>query len=108
MRKISLLPNSQKPREKILKYGSAVLTLEELLAVILVTGTKLNPVSKISGKIYKLLQKSAHLNKESLTALKLGSSKTAQILAILELAKRLNKNEIVNVISADQVFALSL
>lgn len=105
MRKISLLPDSQRPREKILKYGPDILTIEELLAVILITGNRSNPVSKISGKISKLLQKSIELNKESLESLRLGPSKTAQVLALLELTKRLKSSEVISFTSAEQVFA---
>lgn len=38
--KIRDLPGDDKPREKLLALGPSALTVQELLAVILVTGTK--------------------------------------------------------------------
>ena len=38
--KLRDLPANEKPREKMIKYGSAALTLAELFAVILNVGTK--------------------------------------------------------------------
>ena len=34
------LPSEEKPREKLLEFGPGALTIDELLAVILITGTK--------------------------------------------------------------------
>lgn len=107
MKRIQLLAPSSRPREKILKSGAEILTTEELLAVILITGVKNNPVSKLSGKIAKLLQKSPGLNKESLLSLKIGPSKTAQILAVLELSKRLTLDPVISITSANQIYAQS-
>lgn len=106
MKRIKLLSPSSRPREKILKSGAQALTTEELLAVVLITGIKKNPINKLAKSIAKSIQ-SSKVNKQALLNLGLGQSKTAQILAILELAKRLSNTEKINIISAEQVFALS-
>ena len=38
--KIRDLPAEEKPREKLVKYGSSVLSASELLAIVLGVGTK--------------------------------------------------------------------
>ncbi|HTK03704.1 MAG TPA: DNA repair protein RadC [Alphaproteobacteria bacterium] len=102
--KLTSLPLSLRPREKLLKSGSEILTLEELIAVILVTGTKKEGVFKLAKKIAKLLP----TGKEKLLNLGLGKSKTSQILACVELGKRLlEQNKTVTITSGEQVFALS-
>lgn len=89
MKRIKSLPPSLRPREKLLKYGVQALTLEELISVILVTGTKTFSVSKISTQIGQKLSKKNLLSKEILLNMKLGPSKTAQLLAVIEVAQRL-------------------
>ncbi len=105
MKRIQSIAPALRPREKILKVGAEGLTTEELLAVILVTGTKITSVSKLATKIAKL--NGANITKDSLLGLGLGPSKIAQILAALELGKRFNKEGVVTLISAEQVFAHS-
>ena len=39
--KIRDLPLEEKPREKLIKYGPSVLSMNELLAVVLSVGTKI-------------------------------------------------------------------
>lgn len=105
MRRIQSLPLSLRPREKILKQGAAALSLEELLCVILVTGTKNNSVSKLATNIAKLAAKATPTSKELLAKLGLGPSKVAQVLAALELGKRLDNDAVVTLASPTQVFA---
>lgn len=107
MRRIKSLPLSLRPREKLLKYGAEALTVEELFSVILITGTKNAPVSQLVNKVTKLLKKDA-LSKNSLHLSGFGPTKIAQIVAVLELSKRLHiKNQTVTITKAAQVFALS-
>lgn len=108
MKRIQSLPISFRPREKILKVGAESLSVEELLSVVLITGSKLNPVSKLATEISKLITKSKPIKKESLQTLGLGPSKIAQILAAIELGCRLSQEkENINFTSAEQVFAHS-
>ena len=45
------LPNNEKPRERLLKYGPDNLSNEDLLAIILRTGTKNQNVKNLSNLI---------------------------------------------------------
>lgn len=106
MRKIKSLPINLRPRERLMKYGADILNLEELLAVILITGNKLLPLSQISTKISNIIKKNNN-PKDELLKLKIGQSKTAQILATLEIGKRLFSQNIITIKSDKQVFGLS-
>jgi DNA repair protein RadC len=106
VKRIKLLPVSFRPRERLIKYGPEVLNLEELLAVILVTGNRILPLSKITFKISRLIQK-GNCAKEDLSKINIGESKTAQVLATIELGKRLFNDNIITINSAKQIFGLS-
>lgn len=106
MRRIQTLPRFLRPREKILKRGAKALTTAELLAVVFVTGTKNHPVLDLSNKIAR------HLDRNKPTAelahkLNLGPSKRAQLLAVVELAARLNNTTPVRLTSPQDIFAHS-
>lgn len=102
MRKIKSLPLFLRPREKLLKYGAGALTTEELLSVILVTGTRSVSVSKLAKKINQALKK-----KIDLTNLGIGKSKLAQILASLELSDRFKLKKLAKITTAEQIYAQS-
>ncbi len=51
--KIKELPEEGKPREKLLKYGPGALSLQELMAIILGTGTIKEDVLEMSGRVLK-------------------------------------------------------
>lgn len=51
--KIRDLPDDEKPREKLLKHGLGALSVSELLAVVLNTGTKKEGVLEMSERIIK-------------------------------------------------------
>ena len=51
--KLRDLPNTDKPREKLLAYGPSKLSTKELLAVVLVNGTQKEDVFAISERILK-------------------------------------------------------
>lgn len=86
-------PDDLKPREKLLKHDSEVLTEEELIALILGSGTKEADVFSIAKEILnigweRLSQMSV---KEIQSNVKgIGLAKACQIKAIIELAKRIN------------------
>ncbi len=107
MKNIRSLPPSLRPREKLLKRGAQALTTEELICVLLVTGTKKHSVSNFSEKIAKLLIKPDGITRENLSLLRAGPTKNAQILAILELTRRLQNRSDVKFTSPEQVFANS-
>lgn len=89
-RKISEIPEADRPREKMQRKGAAALSDFELLEVIIGSGTVGADVGYIARRIQKLLQKgTVALNYQSLTEVKGVSMATAsKILASLELTRR--------------------
>lgn len=90
--KIKDLPQNERPREKLLRYGPEVLSNSELLAIILRTGSKdenilhlCNRLIAEIGGVDGLLTSSLH----DFVKLKgIGSAKAAQLLALGEISKR--------------------
>lgn len=87
------LPYDDRPREKLMEYGSEVLTNSELLALILSNGTK-NKSAVDLGK--ELIQESDGLEKlsdfsiERLSQINgIGIAKATKIIAVFEIARRL-------------------
>ena len=93
---INRWPESERPREKLIKYGSEYLTNSELLAIILRTGINNKKGSRSALDISKsLLSEYKNLNEllgasaAELTSIKgIGTAKACQIIAALELGKR--------------------
>ncbi len=91
-KKIKELPEDLLPREKALKLGIDKLSDGELLALTLGSGTKGINVIGLADKIIKTFgyEGLKKVSIEDLTKIKgIGTSKALQILAIVELAKRL-------------------
>jgi len=98
--KMKELPISERPYEKLETYGAETLTNSELLAIIIKTGTKEDTAVSLAQKILKL---NDGTNKEDLSFLQdisiidfmkikgIGKVKAIQLLAVCELAKRMNK-----------------
>jgi len=87
------LPEDLKPREKMLRVGADSLTEEELLAIILGSGTRERDVLSLSAEIVRVgWQKLSRMTiGEMMKSFKgIGEAKACQIKAILELAKRIN------------------
>lgn len=91
MVKIKDLPERDRPREKMIKYGPDKLTDEELLALVLGSGTRGVNVRTLAGRILrKNKEKLDSLTFEDLKNEKgLGKAKATQVIAVLELGKRL-------------------
>ncbi|WP_373898948.1 DNA repair protein RadC [Haloimpatiens sp. FM7315] len=90
--KIMDLPKNERPRERLLRYGTEVLSNSELLAVILRTGTASQNILSLSSRI---LESSGGLNglldmtAEDYMSLKgIGKAKAAQLLALTEIFRR--------------------
>jgi DNA repair protein RadC len=90
MVRIQNMPLADRPREKLQRYGPAMLSDFELLEVIIGTGTAGADVGAIARRVQKLLLKGPDtIHYESLTAIKGISIATAsKIMASIELAKR--------------------
>jgi DNA repair protein RadC len=107
MRRIQSLPPFLRPREKLLSRGPEALTTPELFSVLLITGIRGASIIDLSKKIAKVIE-NHHSSRKHIDSLKLGNSKTAQVLALLELTKRLNHNtSSIKLTSASDVFAQS-
>ncbi len=89
------LPPEARPRERLLKGGPEALTIPELLAIILRTGTKDKSVLDLAGELAGTSHKLREITKpeyrdELLKVRGLGPAKAAMILAALELGKRIS------------------
>lgn len=90
--KLRDLPDDEKPRERLIKYGPGVLRASELLAVVLNTGTKKEEIYAMTNRILREYgEKSiAHEINASRLATELGipTTKACQIVACFELGRR--------------------
>lgn len=82
----------ERPRERLIKYGSHNLSNEELLSIILKTGTKNSSVKTLANLILKEIDSISSLKDmtiNKLTNIKgIGKVKAVEVLASLELGKR--------------------
>jgi DNA repair protein RadC len=87
------LPVGDRPRERLQYYGSAALSLAELLAIILRTGTKDENVIRLAQRLlseYGGLAELAQAPFSDLVAIKgVGQAKATQLKAAFELGRRL-------------------
>ena len=93
---IKELPEDERPREKLLKYGADKLSDTELLAILLRTGTKgksaidmADEILKSAGGTFKGL---AGKDTEDITKmLGVKNAKVATVAAALEISRRVSK-----------------
>lgn len=91
--KIKDIPIAERPRERLRTYGASSLSNEELLAILLQTGTKMQSAKDVSlsllaclGDIHQL----ASVSFEMLVQMKgIGEAKAVLLLASFELGKRI-------------------
>ena len=95
---IKQYPEELRPREKLLQYGPEALSDQELLAILLRTGTKDRSALELahelllSGGFVNLTQ----ISMEELKSFKgMGLAKSAQIKAALEIGRRLARQKMV-------------
>ncbi len=90
------IPVEERPRERLVMYGASTLSNEELLMIILKTGTKQKSVKELATELLITsggIQNLKNLKFPQLTKIKgIGKVKAIEIEAIIELAKRINKN----------------
>lgn len=86
-------PHGERPRERLQYYGAAALSNAELLAILLRVGSPGENVVALSTRLLKEFGGLAGLAKASFTELAgmkgIGTAKTAQLKAALELGRRL-------------------
>lgn len=87
------VPEDERPRERVLKEGASVCSNQELIAIVLRSGTKQESVLQLSQRVLHHFQGLRMLNGASideLTSIKgIGTTKAVQILATIELGKRI-------------------
>jgi len=90
------LPMEERPRERLIEYGAKALSNAELLGIILRTGAKHQSVLNLAKSILKQTDGIKHLNEISINELTeiagVGPSKAVQIIASIELGKRVSQS----------------
>ena len=99
--KIKDLPKIDLPRERLQKYGVSKLSDFELLAILLGSGIKGLNVLQLSKRVLQIISKISKdkITLDDLLKIKgLGKAKASQILAIIELSRRLgvDKSEVLS------------
>lgn len=101
--KLKELPKTELPRERLVNVGESKLTNEELLSIILRTGSKNNSVKDVSNNILSSISNINELNDitlEELSKIKgVGLVKAISIKASIELGKRVSNVNIVNMMT---------
>lgn len=90
--RIKDLPEEEKPREKLIKYGPSVLSAPELMAVVLNVGTKKEEIMAMTSRILKEYGEKSIINQTNPKTLekelKIPIVKACQIIASFELGRR--------------------
>lgn len=98
--KIKELPEEEKPREKAILRGVENLTIPELIAIIIKTGSKEESAKDLGVRLYNELgcvEGLRNLRLSNLTRLKgIGKTKAISLMAAIELGKRINVNNIIS------------
>jgi len=111
MPKINDIQKIDRPREKLAKYGPSKLSNTELLAILLRSGGRNCNAIQLARKILKKFpeQTLVNANISDLSDIKdIGPAKACEIVAFIELGKRILKNKTAQLIlSAKDVWKLS-
>ena len=112
-RSVRELPISERPREKLGLLGPSSLANAELLAIILDTGTKGEPVLQLAERLLREHEGFAGLMTLDVADLArvhgLGPAKASKLKAVMEIARRviaLNPNERPRIATPEDVFNL--
>lgn len=89
------VPKDERPRERLLRFGASRLSNQELLAILLGTGTKSESVMALAHRLlvhFEGLNLLQDATIEELTAIKgIGKAKGVVVLAATELGKRMHR-----------------
>ena len=89
------IPREERPRERLIQYGESHLSNQELLAILLGSGTKKETVMELSNRLlmnFEGLKLLSEATIEELTSIKgIGLAKGVTLLAALELGKRIQQ-----------------
>ena len=104
--KIKDLQQEYKPRERLKSYGADRLTNRELLAIIINSGSKQFSSIDCANQVLKLvnqLRDLRHLTLPELLSVNgIGEKKALTILAVIELAKRMHSNTVLDKIEINE------
>jgi DNA repair protein RadC len=88
---------SDRPRERLLRQGASSLSNQELIAILLRTGTKQESVLHLANSVlnyFEQIQELKNASIEEITAVKgIGQAKAVQLLAAVELGNRLSQQK---------------
>lgn len=100
------LPSQERPRERLARYGSDVLSTIELLAILLSSGTQNRSVLQLSADLLARFGSLQALSEASLEELKemkgIGSAKAVQLKAAFGLWKRLEEKNPGTILNAPE------
>lgn len=89
------IPESDRPRERLMEKGAETLSNEELLAIIFKTGTKGKSAKELASIILSRVGNIKKLNDLNFDYLRkingIGMTKACNLLAAIELGKRINR-----------------
>lgn len=87
-----------RPRERLIRQGAESLSNQELIAILLRTGTKEESVLMLANKVlnyFESLHELKHATLEEIVSIKgIGEAKAVQLLAAIELGKRLSQKRV--------------
>ena len=94
---IKEIPEDERPRERLVKYGAHNLSTEDLIAIILKTGTRDYSSKYLASEVLKLVNNVSDLKKIKLSKLisinGIGAVKAIEFLAALELGRRVYESK---------------
>lgn len=89
------VPKEERPRERLLKDGPQALSIQELLAIILRSGSRKESVLQLSARLLKQFNGLRALKEATIEELQevngIGITKAIEIIAALEIGKRVNR-----------------
>lgn len=95
MYKLKEIPKIDRPRERLINFGAESLSNEELLSILLKTGTKDVSVKELASTILNKIgeiNKLSEMNYHVLSSISgVGSAKACTLLAVVELSKRITR-----------------
>ena len=88
---------ADRPRERLIRQGASSLSNQELLAILLRTGTKQESVLHLANRVLGFFEQIQELKnatlEEMMTVKGIGQAKAVQLLAAVELGKRLSQQK---------------
>lgn len=96
---IKEMNKEERPRERLIKYGVSSLSNEELIAIIIRTGTKGESVNDLSKKVLNVFESISDLRKLDINMLSkikgIGKVKTIELISALELGRRVYSDNLI-------------